>query len=622
MANLTRKQMSAMYSTQQSKELVHAMEGLMSSLAGVADLKTNPTAIYNPDLLPLIENYVTSGVQQQLEQSLSLTDLGGSEVVYMESLTEDEDEVSTPMETVDAHMHNITQLLENSLADGRAASANLRNVNELTPLDAFIPLMILRSYLPLCGKDLIPYVVPKMNYVRLKELQKWIVTKDNKKYRRPDVYNDMDAVSDIIASGKGRRVSDAWYPLGEESVSDETAEYTDSDGTGRMIPKDALRFGPFDLLEASGGNRNIGDALSHDVYIDEARGVVTASDGKQYTVEVSSLNGYYDVTSYAPQRSVSVPVKYVAHLVDGSTEEFIDNVYGQYDAEAATFELVSSRGYTRQVKFGGNLSNKNNTEYVSFSNDFKTYQHTIPEGIRSNFPITYEDTLMYRETANIDIVANGVNEMNEIFVNLEDSSIIAEFDRCFKIFKNKTDHNCFRFNGKAIAWEKEVDVETDAGRFFKRNDYIQDELQYALSRTIADIRTVCGNEPFKIHIGCHPNIASLFVGDNISWKVQPGVAIADQIRADYNMGIYTAQGDTMRVVSTMKFKEEDGIRIFVQPVNEENFLTWKHFKRSLFFDKNHRIAEMPNNPNIMGVATFYTHPYIPFQVKLIPKNYK
>lgn len=617
MANVSRRQRAAMYSNQNTRALMEDLEGLQRALS-IVDLKTNPTAIYQKDYFPLIESYITEGVEESLHSTL---DLGDNSVVYMEGLNpDDEDEVAVPMETVSAHMHNISTLLENSLMEGGATSVNLRGVNELTPLDAFIPLMILRAYLPLCGKDLVPYVVPKMSFVRLKEIQKWVVTKDGDKYRRPDFYNDMEAVTDVIDSAKGRKVSNLWYPLGEEVGEGGAADYTEEE-VGRKIPTDRLSLEAFDLLEVSGGNRNIGESLSHDVYIDGARGVVTTSDGTEKVVEVSGLNAYYDVASYTPQRSIGITVNYVVHAEGKKDEVFEDKIYGSYDADKSQFELVSSRGYTKQIKFGGNISNKNNAEYFSFKNDFATYSHVIPEGIRSNFPITFEDTQMYRETANMDIVANGVSEMNEIFVNLEDSSIIATFDRCYKAYKDVTEHGCFRFNGKKIAWEKEVNCEVDAGRFFKRNDYIQDELQYALSRAIADIRKTCGNEPFKIHIGCHPNIASLFVGDNISWKVQPGVAIADQIRADYNMGLYTAQGDTMRVVSSMKFKEEDGIRIFVQPVNEENFQTWKHFKRALFFDKNHHVSEMPNNPNIMGVAQFYTHPYIPFQVKIIPKNY-
>ena len=619
MASLTRAQQNAMYKTAATQDIVASLEGLQQNLGGLVDFKTNPEKIYDKEIFGFVENYVTEGVREQIAASMNP---GDGEVIFMESLTENEDEVATPMETIEAHMTNIHNLLENSLVDGRVGSANLRNLNELTPLDAFIPLMITRSYLPLCGKDLIPYIVPRMNFIRIKELQKWINTKDGTKYRRPDVYNNTEAVMDIINSGKGRRVTSDWFPKGEESAEETADVYEDSEGTKRKIPTDGLRLDSFDLLEESGGNRSIGDALSHDVFIEAARGIVTMQNGDKVVVEHDNINAYYDLTSYTPQRSVSFVVKYVAHsTTDDSVEEFVDKVYGEYNAETAEFSLVSQRGFTTQVKFGGNLSNKNNIEYFGFSNSFTTYQHVIPEGIRSNFPITYEDTQLYRETANIDIVASAINEMNEIFINLEDTSIIAEFDKYYRAYKDRTDHNLMRFNGSKVAWEEEVDLAVDAGRFFKRNQYIQDELQYALSSTIRKIRTVCGNEPFKIHIGCHPNVASLFVGDNFDWKISAGSVVADSIRADYNMGIYTAQGDSMRVVSTMKFKEEDGIRIFVTPVNEENFMTWKHFKRSLYFDKNHHVQEMSNNPNIMGVAQFYTHAYIPFQVKIIPKSY-
>ena len=88
------------------------------------------------------------------------------------------------------------------------------------------------------------------------------------------------------------------------------------------------------------------------------------------------------------------------------------------------------------------------------------------------------------------------------------------------------------------------------------------------------------------------------------------------------MGIFTAQGDSVKLVSTKKITEDTGIHVFVYPVNEENYQTWKHFKRGLYFDRNHHVKEMPNNPNIMGVAMFESHAYIPFQTRLIPKNYK
>lgn len=622
---LTMAQAKALHTNQKTRDIVESWNGLQEALSTV-DLKTNPSAVFDKDNFRLIENYITAGVEEALNQRFA-----DDEYVFMESMTDSDEEIPVAMETAKAHIQNISQLLENSLTDGRVGSANLRNINELTPLDAFIPLLIVRSYLPLCGKDLMPYVVPKMKFIRFKELQKWIVTKDGTKYRRPDVYSDPDAVEIIINSGKGRKVSDRWYPIGEAVDADAGdgttyAETVDDEEKNFTIPTDKLSLADLDLLEESGGNRNIGDALSEDVYITSARAVVTSSvDNKQHVVEMDNLGIYYDVTSYTPQRSISATIKYVLHLGEGETatsEEFEDRIYGSYDAEKATFEVVSSRGFTKQIKFGGNLSNKNNMEYFQFSNSFDTHQHVIPEGIRSDFPITYEDQQLYRDTANIDIIATAVAEMNEIFVNLEDTSIVGTVQTCWKRYENKTDHNCYRFQGQRVAWGKEVDLKRDASRHFKNLEYIQDELQYAVSREIAAIRTVCGAEPFKLHMACHPNVASLFVGDHVDWKVSPGASVADNIRSDYYMGIYTANGDSMRVVATQKFREEDGIILLVQPVNEENFMTWKHFKRALYFDKNHRTIQMPNNPNIMGVATFHTHPYIPFQVRILPKNYQ
>ena len=117
---------------------------------------------------------------------------------------------------------------------------------------------------------------------------------------------------------------------------------------------------------------------------------------------------------------------------------------------------------------------------------------------------------------------------------------------------------------------------------------------------------------------CHPNVASLFVGDNVDWTVKAGENIMSGIRSDYNMGITTQDGNAMRLITSMKFKESDGIQGLAFPVNEQNFLTWKHFKRALYFDRDHRIQQMPNNPNIMCVATFHTQSYVPmgFQIKI------
>ena len=631
MAGLTKTQVKYIVSTPAAKELTAMMESLAQRVSTLVDLKNHPESIYDTSVKDFIVNEAMNMFESDI--ALSAYDAGIDEKVYMEGLTEEEDETYTPMSVAEAHEHNIRTMLENSLQDGRthymvAQNANNRNINELTPLDAFIPMIIVRSYLPLCGKDLIPYVVPKMDFIRFKEVQKWINTKDGGRYRRPDVYNNKDAVQKIIASGKGREVTKDWFPRGEEvegaSEADaDQQQYTDEDGTVRTIPADILRLQGLDLLVESGGDRNIGDALSHDVYICGARGIVKASDGVDYVVENGNVKGYYDVTSYTPQRSINTNITYTIHFEDGRPDEsFTDTIFGEYDAESASFKVVSVMGITRQIQFGGNLSNKNNMEYISFSTSFSTYQHSIGEGMRSNFPISYEDVQLYRDTANIDIVANAVNEMTEIFVQLEDTDVVGFFERCYKRTENVLRHGGMRFTDSIVTWGSEVDLTYSAGNYFKVNESNQDRLQYALSTMIADISTVCGNEDFRCILASHPNTARLMVGDNYDWKISRGQAMSSGIRSEYNMGVYTAQGDSMKLVTSKKIDEETGINVLVYPVNEENYQTWKHFKRGMYFDRNHHIKEMPNNPNIMGVANFQSHSYIPFQTRLIPTNYK
>ena len=155
----------------------------------------------------------------------------------------------------------------------------------------------------------------------------------------------------------------------------------------------------------------------------------------------------------------------------------------------------------------------------------------------------------------------------------------------------------------------------------KKAEYVQDLVSNELSAILRQMRTTCNAEPFRVVAYCHPNVASLFVGDKVDWKINEGDSLSGGIRSDYNMGIITQDGHHIRLLTSMKFKEEDGVRGLGFPINEQNFLSWKHFKRALYFDRDHRIQQMSNNPNIMCVATFHTHVYVPLSFQLIIKDY-
>lgn len=613
---LTREQRLRQLQTNVPKDLVSLFEGVADYLYDFTDIRSNPGGLYDRAVYPVAVDKIMESVEPIIES----IDYGEGSDVMLEDF--EGDGVGQMVTSHQLHEQNMRQLLENSATEARVANANQFNLNQLTPFDAFLPFTIIRSYLPLIGKDLMPTITPPQPFIRIKQEYKYVVTKDGTRYLRPDVYANPDEVQTIIDSARGPKVTSDWYPAGTEAT-DGNGDYEDADGNKFTCP-DNLRITQFDLLAESGGMIQIGDDLSIDVCVDGIRAVVENEDGTKEVIEQVGYEAYPDITSISPQRSISFDVKLPITDDEGNLIKIVeDRVYGDFNASTKTFNLTSLYGHVRQVQFSGHLSNKNNMEYFSFTNEFGVTQHPIPEGIRSNVPITVEDMQLYQETASIDIVATAINEMTEIFTQLEDTSILKKINVDYDKWTGKdVGEHPFEHMRGPVVFNKEVSVKLDSTHFLKRNQYVQDEIQYHLSRFIGDMRNTLYAEPFRLVAYAHPNICSLFVGDNIDWKITPGSMGVDSIRTDYRMGIYTANGDSFRLLSTLKCPEEDGIRFLIFPVNEQNFLSWKHFKHSMYFDRDHRNPQVQLVPNVMGISKFHTHSYTPLQAKFKIVDYK
>lgn len=624
---LTSQQRLNMYKRETPEELVSSMESFVNKMSGYADILRDPMSLYTADMA----DNVTAFAMESVENSSALQKFGDGAYeegaqVFLESMTEDEDEVEEAVGMGDLHRHNIKQLLENSAVSMRTAAGNQRNLGELTPYDAFLPFAIVRTYLPLVGKDLVPYIVPKQHFIRFKQQYKYIVTKDNQHYLEPYVYSDYDATLDILDSAKGPHITSEWYPknAADKQGSTDGADFVvvndEGEEEGYKFNSNPFRVEEIDLLGESGGQREIGDTLDIDVQIEAARAMVTNSEGKSYMVTVEGLQAFLDTTAISPKNQLGHKVVFPVKNNAGKIERYVeDQIMATYDPYTNRVNVVSLHGFVKQVRFGGHLSNKNNMEYLSFHDEYEAWQHPIPEGYRADMPISVEDMRLYNETASIDIIAYGINRMTEIFSNLEDTSIVANIAKETNKWVGVTDHPFKRFGKGRIFVTRTVDVTFEQNNpFMKRASFVQDRVAAELNATIRDLRTTCQNEPFRLVAYCHPNVASLFVGDNVNWTVRAGDSLMSGIRSDYNMGITTQDGNALRIITSMKFKEEDGIRGLVFPVNEHNFLTWKHFKRALYFDRDHRIQQMSNNPNIMCVSTFKTQSYVPmgFRIKI------
>lgn len=616
MAQMTRNEILKHYKDNSPKDLIALFEGLREKLYNYVDIADNPTAMFKNDIFEVAKSSVIEACQGLVES----VDYG-DETQLMESF-DDNDSVGTVMPMNQVHITNLSNILENSAVEVRR-NANQLNLNQLTPFDAFLPFTIIRSYLPLIGKDLMPTQTPPQPFVRIKEMYKYVVTKDNKKYLRPDIYNDSETSRKILDSAKGGRITDKWYPEATKDETDSNPEAVEIDGEKLILPTE-LKVHELDVLSESGGLLEIGDALDIDVCVDGIRAVVTATDGTVTVVEQTGYKAFPDLTSISPQRSVSFPVKIPVKNSKGEVENIVyDRIYGEFNAATNTFNLTSMNGFVKQIQLDGHMSNKNRYEYLSFTHEYDVTQHPIPEGYVSNVPITNEDMQLFNETASIDIIASAVNEMTEIFTQFEDNEMIYKINEEKKRWQGKgPDEHPFKHMFGPVVFEKSVDVKHDSTRLLKRYEVVQDEINYALRAFIGEMRNTLKAEPFRLVAYCHPNVASLFVGNDVDWKITPGSAGTEGIRSDYRLGIYTSNGDAFKIATSQKFPEDDGIRFLLFPVNEQNFLSWKHYKYSMYFDRDHRNPQMILVPSISGYSRYYTHSYTPLQAQLHILNYK
>lgn len=613
---MTNEQLLKHHRDNSPKELLEMFTNLKDKLWDYADITENTAVMFKPEVMGIVENFVMECYTSVIEGVNY-----GDETQLLESFDDSKESMVLPMSQV--HTQNLKQLLENSAAEMRQANANQFNLNQLTPFDAFLPFTIVRSYLPLIGKDLMPSQTPDQPFVRIKRMYKYIVTKDNKKYLRPDIYNDTSKAQEILDTAKGGRVTAEWFPKATDATSDTEGAVEVESGVFVTLPE-KLQIAGLDLLQESGGLIQIGDALDIDVCVDGVRAVVKNSAGEEQVIEQTGYAAYPDLTSITPQRSVSFTVKLPVKAADGTIETVLyDKVWGDFDAATNTFNLISLNGYVKQVQFNGHLSNKNNYEYLSFTQDYDVEQHPIPEGYKGNVPITHEDMTLFNQTASYDIIANSINEMTEIFTQMEDISIVnkvdVEYDRW--LGKSQEEHP-FKHMYGPVVFEKKLSVKHDSSRHLKRYEQVQDEINYALRGFIGEMRGTLKAEPFKVVAFAHPNIASLFVGNDVHWKITEGTAGTEGIRMDYKMGVYTSNGDSFKIITSQKIAEEDGIRFLLYPVNEQNFLSWKHFKYSMFFSRDYKNPQMQLVPAVQAYSRFYTHAYTPLQAKLIIEDYK
>lgn len=482
----------------------------------------------------------------------------------------------------------LEQLFENT-ADVMLQESS---VAQLNPIVGITLPVLKKSYIEGHSKDIVMTEVPTKPIIKAAFERRFLKDEVGNKHYIPDIFYN-DAYKDILDQGRGKAVSNAFYPKDAE------------DGTAGTLPIQDL-----DILAESGGSITSRDSLDHDFHI---ASVTMSIDGTVYTVPNLHIspNMGADSTFYA---RIKAPVANAEGVV------LEDSIVGKVDFYWGKVTVASTAGLIQKVQFGGHLSNQNNTRTIELDRERETLEWKIGEGVHLNTGLTVEKIKDYKALFDLDITAEVISDMSTVLSQMEDSDILGYVSNRYDQMA-QADSMLQRFGyTDGFTRTAEFSCEPGANKYVTQSQYIESELKYNLNRFIDELKILLKTSDLMFVVYGHPNNITL-IQDNVRWVIEEDTKIGG-IQLDYRFGVMTANKNRIHVISTLKCPKSRGLRVVAYPLSKE-VITFKHYKYALNIENGYRNPLTPLTPNVMATSRYKTVDVLPVQGEfhLIDNNF-
>lgn len=490
---------------------------------------------------------------------------------YKEQLLEDV--IQDPALGTDEYCAMMPQKLEQLFENSSLEILKESGIAALSPIVGVSLPILKKSYIEGHSKDIVMTEVPTKPIIKAAFERRFLKDKAGKKYYIPDVFYD-DRYKEIMAQGRGKPISDTWYPKAD----------------AENVP-----FQDLNILEESGGSIASRDSLAYDFCIQAVKMTVGSN------LETINVN-------VAPNMAANSSFTYRVGFKqeDGTLVE--DILTGMVDFYNGTVSVASTKGLIKKVQFGGHLSNENNVETIELDRERELMEWKIPDGARINTGLTLEKIKDYKALFDFDITTEVIADMSTVLTQSEDSDILAYVQDTFDKWKGITDLP-FGYD-QGFTEEGWFSCEPPSNKFVTRSSWIQSELKYDLNQFINELKVKLRNQDLMFVVYGHPNNITL-IQDNVNWIIDENTKIGG-IQLDYRFGVMTANKNRIHVVSTLKCPKARGLRVVAYPLTKE-IITFKHYKYSMNIENAYRNALTPLTPNVMGTSRYLTTSVLPVQ---------
>lgn len=484
------------------------------------------------------------------------------------------------------HGAKLQQLVENTRVELVNEASSIGN---LEPIVALTMPILKKVYLENQFKDMLQVIIADKPLINISYERKFLKDVKGNKYWIPDVFYD-DSYRTIMSASIGKEVSGKDYEL-----------------------TPAKPISKLNMLTESGGSIEKRDALSYDFCIKSV--VVTVpndSTGEDVTVEV---NVHPNMHTKTFNHTIEIPSKKTG---DQTKVEVI--LMGNFDPYFGTVNLTAI-GPVKSVKFGGHLSNSNNTEMVELDRQRFDEQILIPEQERLNTGITIERIKDEKALANIDTTLELITDMSEVLAQAKDSNIKNFFEESFQKCKNAPELKPMGYEVK-FAWETLFPLGKPSDFMNPESMWRSAQVRYYFERLLSMMKQQLKTSAIMFCISANPFLIDLLsaTDNDVRWVVDNDTKIGG-VKLDYKFGVMTISGTRCHILSSMKETIEKGFRIVAYMLTD-TLITYRQYDYTFNIENNYRNPLTPNIPNIMACQRYKNFEFLPLQGEFAIKEYR
>lgn len=551
---------------------------------------TNNNRGFKEDIAHIFEAYATEGVNVATDLD-AINRSAASKREFIDACLESVS--ATPALTSgdisnDPFYGNYTERLDQLISNSMLDMAREAVMTGYSPIQSYAPFMIKKQWVACVWKDVLMTEVTSNPIVKLQMEKRWVKDLEGNRYQIPDVYYKKDIMKKLLEDSTGVPLKEDRLELPLQNIC--LIDPSKNTDTEKTYIKDGFTL------------RDPANSLTHDIHVFKVEFQDSESNKHDVACDIK-----VDVSTGS---FVKGQVVCTVLDTDGSIKETLrDEIVGSVDFQTGSISLFATHGNVKAIYLRGKTANRFNWRSLDVERTIEPLTYYMPEsGPRLNSAVTIEEAQDAIALGKIDMFADNVDMMGDVLANLQDIDIKMFVDTSYETQKAAV-NGPFGYNN--LIEEGSFDAVPIKGYGINITDWMTQGKEF-FERVVENLKYKLNTSSSICVCVCHPSLVRYLKAD-VRWVFTDSTDVSG-LKISYNVGVTTANGDRMHIITSSYMSPDEGVKILIIPTTSE-CITFKSLMYSIIVDRGYRHPLEPLVPNVMSTQRYLTFEVVPVQGK-------